>query len=275
MREDEEEVRRGASEWLSAPTAYDDLFVLYTTLLPEMSCMRAVLEASDEEWEMMQHLRDHDGEQRHFHILDFHFGLHILPALRSGAVNLESAELWEFLPQHEGNASLIFRLTMRVAAAIYTLLWNKVQGFPFAIFKLIADPTQATELLARPQCMREGLARHVFHFFPTEELLSSEECRQYLSGIAHMLKCHTYSAERLHSRNSRRARARVQSHRCTLPFIAMPHTNFAAAPLTQRLHFMDGKDAPAVDGPARPGRDEALDRGAGDVCGCKGGRRPR
>ena len=74
--------------------------------------------------------------------------------------------------------------------------------------------------LSMPLCCLDEFSCHIRQQFHSERLLASSECQQILHLVLEHLDGSTYSTERVHSCNLRRARARTFTHSMSVPQVA-------------------------------------------------------
>ena len=79
----------------------------------------------------------------------------------------------------------------------------------------------AMAFLSTPRCGLDAFSQVFQEEFGTVVALASERCQQILHMLLRELELSTYSTERLHSSNSRRARARYATHSLTVPQMAV------------------------------------------------------
>ena len=223
------QVLKQAVAWVRS-SPWNDLFVMHASLRPEAQLIRKVLYSTRTENihdELLKHLEG----QRSYHVLELLKGRLLDDCVQEATRILMSSSSFDHLPETEYMRSNIMRCCMRGAAFVWAKIKTKVQSYPFKIFALIDNRSEAlaASLLEESTCacLLDPWSRAFFQAFPTQVALLSEECHQLLVAVASLAICDTFSVERLHSRNARRARARGEGHKPQLKFLGLHHEGYA------------------------------------------------
>ena len=101
-------------------------------------------------------------------------------------------------------------------------------GFPYRLFSLLLPEYRthdhAAELLAAPPCMLDDMSRQLLHHFNAPaSLCTDQDLLQLLAASAMAAQTTTFSTERLHSGNARRARARTHTNLPPIEAVSLPH----------------------------------------------------
>ena len=152
----------------------------------------------------------------------------ILTCLQQIAINLLDAEHWFRDEQTEADLSKLFSVAMRPAAVIHQLLCVRCAGFPFRLFGLLLpelrNPDFAQSLLSAPACMLDDMSRQLLQQYDSSDsLCSSMDLHQTLAALALSIQSTTFSTERLHSGNARRARGRTHTNLPPIEAVALAH----------------------------------------------------
>ena len=142
-----------------------------------------------------------------------------------------ATKLWSMFTPSERMRSTLLRLTMRPSAVCFQLVLVRSQENPFALFKLL-DPasdkdTLANQLLQTPPCTLDAFTKAFTHIFDTVDKVKGDDALEVLRLIAVQSRCSTYSTERLHSRNLRRAKSRAVTHHISVADLALPHLAYS------------------------------------------------
>ena len=235
------------------------LFLLQAALQPEQELMAHALKMSSVAWELVAMQMQEQHGWSSYRVLTWHDGVHLETFFQETFRNLFSATLWEDMVQTEETWSTIVRNSLRPAAAIWMLVYVRTKSCPFSLFKLLAPmglvewQEVAEKLLQTPVCLRDSFATHFLALFGDQPSLLSERARQVLSCVASQMSTNTYSVERCHSRNARRARHRVHTHVADARAIALTHQGFAGPEWAYRAlgkaHKRDRERPAAAAGP--------------------------
>eukprot|EP00971_Amphidinium_carterae_P351788 6492280-Amphidinium_carterae.8 len=209
------------------------LFIMLVSLRPQLQVMHHALHQVSYAWEAEQHQRYAEHGLRCFRMLEWHKGIEQQKYINQAVTNAKDPLLWNNICETEEWRTIIMQTLMRPIATVWALLYIRTRGFPYSVFSLLKHTSEAEKLatartlLATPRCMRDSFGKSFLETFNTEQLLLSECARQVLTAIATITATTTFSTERLHSRNSRRARHRVHTHVADLRTIALAHMGFA------------------------------------------------
>ena len=193
----------------------DDLILLFESLAPEVSMMLKFLGSTSAEWEQRQQQKLIAEEPRSWRVLEWQKQKEIRNMLQTSAVSMHDAGRWRWMADTEHFRSKLLRSSMRPGSVVYQLLAVRVRGYPFKLFRLLETPSHeaAQVVINTPACLLDPLTRDVLCKFPTAEMLSAAtDVLQVLAASALMLATTTFSSERAHSKNARRARATPSTH---------------------------------------------------------------
>eukprot|EP00971_Amphidinium_carterae_P197923 3928156-Amphidinium_carterae.1 len=135
---------------------------------------------------------------------------------------------WEFFPETECLRSELCKLSLRPAAVCNELIVLRCRRYPHKLFQLVgacadARDSMADAVLNTPPCLLDRFSKAFLDIYKNVEALTSAESICTLTALAHKAQLTTFSTERLHSRNLRQSRKRVETWRCPLPQLALPH----------------------------------------------------
>ena len=125
---------------------------------------------------------------------------------------MTSAEDWEVVPPPHrtiGLRGLAFRLSQRIAGAVFSLLFLTARGCPFIAFAT-ADGTEesARKLHDLPECLREEFAEWWLELFPDVADLTGERAQTTMEVISHFLRFDLTRIEARHGSMQAELRAR-------------------------------------------------------------------
>eukprot|EP00971_Amphidinium_carterae_P277381 5504964-Amphidinium_carterae.8 len=148
--------------------------------------------------------------------------------LQTCVLNYHTYDLWPLQGDTEKQRTKLFATALRSPATVHHLLSVRLAGYPFRVFALLDDDfrtlASAKSMLETPQCLLDPLTKHLFEQYSTPEALcSNDDFLQTLSAIAFLLIGTTFSTERTHSSNSRRAKAAAQTNVKPVEALALAH----------------------------------------------------
>ena len=252
---------------LMRPGLFEDVLLLKVTLHPEHMMMQELLGQTSRAWEMAQLGQEIRGQARQLRVVDMQAGRHTSLFLQSTWRNFRDRLLWKRFPQTESFRSKLLRLTMRPAATFHQLLVQRLRHCPYLLFSILGarDDRErhaiASACLQTPFCLRDEFSLRFMQKYDSEESLVSLEARQILQLMAKKIQLTTYSSERGHSRNLRRAKSKPMTHRPQVSQLALAHSG-CAAPITyspgeeQACSKKRGRPAQTLlekPGPKKPG----------------------
>ena len=229
-RVEAKENARISLEWLQGGAALDSVLRLRLCLDPEINLMSKVIKNSVPAVVTKQSMTSSlAGEHNHTPSVVLANGRVLQEFFSSTSTLLQqdAATCWQSLPPTEEEATKIFQLTMKAAAAVYVNVFEVWKRWPLRLF-LLLDPERrqavAAALHSAPECTLDKFTAAWRHDFASTEALLSPRCQQLLSALTSTLQTTTWSTEATHARNARRARARIHTHRCDLQTLATMHT---------------------------------------------------
>ena len=150
--------------------------------------------------------------------------------LQKSVHTLRSESAWIGSPRTEATASSIFAMALRVPALAHFSVHVPFTAFPYRLVELLRRgdgqddefewQTRIAGFFATPSCCLDRFSEHIRQMFASEQELRSDRAQEMLNLICEHIDCSTYSTERLHSSNSRRARSRTSTHEMSLPQVA-------------------------------------------------------
>ena len=218
--------QRAAVEFIQSPSWFTEVWILAQSLQPQVECMRHVMTETSAAREKKRQCAQLDGKAVVPPVLASHRQVFLRSSFRAFMMNIHNGMLWT-LPNTvdtEEKRSIIWRSSFRAAAVLYQLVSIRVRGFPYKVFGAPDTPAIAKEVVSSPSCMQDDLTRQLLSCYPSEEhLLHDSDFRYTLDGLAKLIVTTTFSTERLHSSNSRRAHAASSTHRPTAEHLALRH----------------------------------------------------
>eukprot|EP00971_Amphidinium_carterae_P333516 6468300-Amphidinium_carterae.4 len=222
---------RIAVDFMKSPTTTRELHLLRSCLLPQQQLMNHVLQTVGVQWEKNQLLNLHHAGHRDFRIA-LMANTSVLKTFFSQTWELlVHPTWWEDCLETETFRSQLARLLLRSGAVCYKLIHLRATHCPYKIFLLVSSPENmhavADSILDTPLCLRDRFSKAFLARYNTREKLLSPECLSILFVIAQKIQLTTYSSERLHSKNLRRARSRVETNRIPLAQLALAHVGIS------------------------------------------------
>ena len=199
---------------------WQQVLLLRVPLEPVRGLMHFLTHSISQQWEEEQMKNMWLLGIREFRGLLLHNG-EVLPTFFEKTLSqFQDASLWQEFGQTEEFRSRIFRYTFRPGAVAYQLVQKRVEGLPFSLLTLLGSgpdlAREAARLLSIPACMRDSFSAMFLNKFSSVELLLGPTAKHILFIFARRCKCSTYSTERLHSKNLRRAKSRAETHRMSV-----------------------------------------------------------
>ena len=256
-----------ASDCVASAGWEGNLFLFRTALAPQIALMSTLLQSDSREFELQQLDNLRDQGSREYNVVRLATGADTLPMLQQTMQTVQCEQKWRHLPCTESHQSQVLQSCMRPAAFIWRLLHLRCTNLPTALFALVKDPTpaRAAALLETPLCRRDAFSRKFLNEHNTVERLTSANCIQLLTAAAFLIRGTTFSTERAHSKNSRRARMRVQTHAMQAYTLALPHAAGATPRWLHPQYVSDLKRVAAKRGrPSKRTLEQAGDGGAAD-----------
>eukprot|EP00971_Amphidinium_carterae_P328075 6459781-Amphidinium_carterae.2 len=220
-----------ALEWVTSDWL-PDVLLMRSSLAGEISSMRKLLDSNSVDWELKmfhKRLSEPDGaaEYRLLHWMGE--ASFLRPLLTTPFEQLAERPFTAMLGNTEADHSKIFRVVLRPAAVAWQLLGTRWQNYPWTIFRLINDKSEAfaTTLLNTKPCRLDKWSTAFLQRFDTVEALIGREAHEFLSAVALRLMTSTFSVERTHSRNLRSLKNRVHSQKPDLAWLSLPLSAFA------------------------------------------------
>jgi hypothetical protein len=244
-----EENRGNALVWaLSDPHVV--LRILAIVALPISKLIEDFLRLAGEKWDTFNDWATANGHARRFRVVD---ACQLQTERRCVAqvlLLMQDPALWNSLPAAcltLASRGLAFRSLIRIIGGLRLLLVAPREGFPFALFKLLADVGLAGEILAAPACMRDDFTQHHITRYGAD--LGGQESLFVLASVAESLRLDTSRVEAGHSFWQREARVKgLQTIADSLPSVS------ATWVLHKQRLFEFGKSKRPRVGPRRRAR---------------------
>ena len=251
---------------------WHDIALVRLPLEPARILMQFLTHSVSEHWEHTEMNNMWQSGSRRFRALLLHNG-DILPVFfRDLLQQYKDSALWNEFEQTEYMRSRIFRFCFRPGAVAHQLIRIRSQGFPFRLLALLEEGPdlhqKAEEVLKQPTCMRDSFSANFLAKYNSVDKLLGQCAKNILFTLARLLRCSTFSTERLHSKNLRQAKSRTQTHTVNIKDLGLPHVglcgaSFAVSELTAEQHVaITGKKK--IGRPKKRPLPEAAD-GAGPV----------
>eukprot|EP00971_Amphidinium_carterae_P017970 354200-Amphidinium_carterae.2 len=225
QRRERAQCLRASSDWLASDWE-KSLWLFRQSLDPQVHLMAALLHHDSEEHAVSDLHSWLTSGKRCYNILHLHDGTDTNQMLHYAMLGVQANKLGHgFLAETEEVRTKVLISFMKPAAIVWQLVVLRLNAMPYKLFELLSEPTitKATELLATPQCMQDPVCAHMFQTYTTPEQLISQHCLQTLAGAAAFIRGTTFSTERKHANNRRRAFGRVHTHVMDLATVGLPH----------------------------------------------------
>ena len=264
MRQENAVSQRIALSFVKAPML-ESVFMMRMSLDAEIRLMQSLVHQISRVWEQEQQKNMLDHGRRQFRMLRFHEGEDFKAFLGNSWTVFMSETLWKDYSQTERFRSDLFKNVFRPASVVWQLAIRRCQGYPYKLFRFLssnnADFQQAfaNEVLHEtPSCMLDSWTRSFLSIHDTIEKLCSPEAQQILTLVAVAACGSTYSTERLHSCNLRRAKSRL-THAPDIQHLGLGHMGSSGPPWLPSLL----ETAPSARPRGRPRKNKVAKRRGG------------
>ena len=239
--------QQAALAFLNEPLWHARLLILLQSLVPQMRLMDSILQGSSMATEHQRQLSG-DPDDR-YRVLQWHLQVPQHRYLGDALQNLKTWPLWglDVAGNTEALRTSVFVTSMRGPATVYQNISVPLKGYPWRLFSLISDPSEAnaTSMLDSPACMLDQWSKDVLEKYATvPQLVSDSDLRQMLTCLASTILHTTFSAERAHAQNARRSRGGGQTWVKTIESLALHHVAWAGEKWLRPLSRKDHKSAP-------------------------------
>ena len=215
----------------------ENFYVVHTVLQPQIDLQHLYLHDNEPGWDLRALCLAAHGQQRAFRVAEVHTASKVGGRFHGFLVavmeRMQDAKLWAHVAHTERNAANIAMTSLRCAAICYELIIQRTLAFPYRLFSVLIDASEATNICniyANHPCLLDPLSLQVLQAYPRPDDLLGEEAMLLLEGLALNIMGNTFDIERLHSRNARRATRRV-THAPSLQQLAVFHQARATSPL--------------------------------------------
>ena len=223
----ESEKREKTKDFMALPLAVEKCYVVLKALEPERKLMSAVLEADSGLWDVAEMGKLMKGSIRKYRLRVLSDAAQT--SLREwGALLCSPMDSWSHLTPSSVLGQSIQVSVLHAAAVVYEGVIIPRRGWGWRVFDIISDPSVAEELISSPPCLQDAFVQYFCGLFPTLEEMKGAEARAWLLHIYEDTSGHTFSTERIHSKNQRYAHSRVQTHLIDLPFLSAHHQEVAS-----------------------------------------------
>ena len=211
------------------------IYLMRATLQPQQRLMHRLVHLVSGEWERRQYVALVQQGLRELRCNVFRKD-DVPKFFKDSLAVFVSTDHFQGIPKTEDFRTRLFQLIWRAGSVIYQLVALPTQSFPFRLFDLCEVQPPDVELdvakgiLEVPMCLLDAWSRKLLSRFNTTDALRSLACKHTLTVVAERLQLTTYSTERLHSCNLRRAKARAMTHTADLPHLALQHMATSSPP---------------------------------------------
>ena len=248
-----------AAEWL--PTSWPvDLWLLRCALTPEVRVMSHLLDISSENFEVHNLHRLHTEGKWDSPVMALWRSDVFYEACKLATEQMGSHSLFAHMAETEALRSNIFKFSVRAAAVLWHLLFERYKRYPWALFALLHNPSpEVAAGILRESCLHDAWTIKFLQYVDSPEKLLSSDMLQTLRACSALIVGTTYGVERMHSSNTKRAKHRVQCKRMDVSRVSLKHAAVATktwmrdAQLTQ-LHRKRGRPPNKIKDTARKQR---------------------
>ena len=207
-----------------------DVYMFNTVLRPQCTLMAGLLHSTSRKWELTQLQAAITSHSKQTRILNLHEGSLLNPFFEENFSLLVSESHWEHLAETEAFRTQLFQALSRSSSVAHQLIALRMAGFPYRMFTLIrdgADNALASDILAVSPCLLDAWSRSFLQAHNTAEQLTGQQAKWELHILAEEFLGTTYTTERLHSKNLRRARDK-QLRRPDIHYLGLSHMGWSA-----------------------------------------------
>lgn len=141
------------------------IIIMQITWRPLLKLMQAMIWLGSEPWERAESLKESNGEQRSFRVLELYLGNSVKEFLKSMNVIFHSSTAALPPKAHLCHLrTLMFRKLGRSAAVVHQVFSHKHQGAPFCLFGALWGLTHDVTNL--PECLRDEMTSDFLKHFP-------------------------------------------------------------------------------------------------------------
>ena len=222
---------RVALQMLQKDSTLPDLTMMLTALEPQQQLMGKILFSTSQSWELEQLDSMHRVGARQYRVKNFLEQTDLKDMMQKSMAQLVSGSLWGNYNETELFRSTLLMVSMRSPAVVYETVSRVTSKYPFKVFGLLdnASDEVAEAIFLEKKCLLDPFTLGLIAKASSFRDLQSEQLQQLLKGLAVMMFGTTFSVERLHAQNARRARHRVHTHKPEIEHLALTHMGLATA----------------------------------------------
>ncbi|CAE7781386.1 unnamed protein product [Symbiodinium sp. CCMP2456] len=191
--------RSAALSFASSAHVAERLVILRQVMEAGLQLLYHQLHVAGPQWEAEQKRKQAETGQRTYKVVDAATGEYLKGFFQQASEMLLRAPRALAKSSYTRRArATMFRLLASLMACVCYFLHMCFDGFPYCLFKLLVDPTQADEILnQRPACMRDSLAATFLQ--KHGENLASSEALACLHSLAILIDLDISGLESAHS----------------------------------------------------------------------------
>ena len=191
--------RSAAMSFASSAHVAERLVILRQVMEVGLQLLYHQLHVAGPQWEAEQKRKQADTGQRTYRVVDAATGEYLQGFFQQASEMLLNAPRALARSSYTRRArATMFRLLASLMACVFYFLHTCFDGFPYCLFKLIVDPTQADEILKqRPACMRDSLSATFLQKYGED--LTSAEALASLHSMAILIDLDISGLESAHS----------------------------------------------------------------------------
>ena len=238
---------RVSLEMLRKEDTLPNLTLMMTALAPEVQLMGKILFTTSKSWEVKQLDSMQQSGHRQYRLQLLLAQTDFKHMMEISMQQVFSANLWVNYNETELFRTNLLMTAMRAPAVVFETVLRTTKKFPFKLFALLDNATDelASAIFHTKQCLLDPFTKNFLGKAGSVRGLQTEEVQQVLKAIAALMYGTTFSVERLHAKNARRARHRVHTHKPDMEHLALSHVGLASADFLEPLKAnIDSKKAP-------------------------------
>ena len=242
MREQEKVRKAKVRSFLRTPQLWDKTYILMMGLQAERNLMDSILFTSSAVWDLQEMRTRLRTGQRSYPLSTMQLSNVRCPFtafMTASAALLQGNELWDHLAASHELANLIVTTVCRSVATVHELCVQPSRRFPLRLLELLDTQGSAERISATPRCLLDDFSKRHLSEYASPETLDGVESRAILQSIMQQIDTHTFTTERLHSRNLRQCKSRLQTQQVDVSWLAAQHCSCAGPPWCLQLPAPD------------------------------------
>ena len=255
LRQMDTKRRECLHSFLQSPMMIDRCFVVMKAITPEVQLMESILASCSTRWEASEMAKLQAGIPRQYRLGLLYGESKVFKTFMTQCASLlRNDDPWQHLIPSQDLASDIVVAVLRSAAVVFELLVADLGRYPAKLFRHLEEGNSdvaaalAAHLLQTPKCCLDPFTKAFVEHYGEE--LQGPEARCVLLTLMRMLDANNFSCERLHSKNLRLSKMRVNTVPLDVAFLGAHHQAFAGPKWVGCLHSrLADRQHPSQHGP--------------------------